>query len=456
MLSTTLTYRQHVRALLVLGLPLIGSHLAQMAITATDTLMLGWYSVEALAAVTLAGSVFFVLFIVGSGFAFAVLPMVASAMAMQNETQVRRVTRMGMWMSIIYGLLLMPPMIWSRSLLLAIGQAPEIADLAAGYLRIVAFGLVPALLVMVLKNYLAALERTQVVFWVTVIAAVFNGLLNYVLIFGAFGAPEMGVRGAATASITLQIASLVALVIYTARVTPEHAMFQRFWRADPEAFVRVFRLGWPIGVTNLAESGLFAASAVMMGWVGAQALAAHGIALQLASMTFVLHLGLSQAATVRAGHAAGRRDGQGLRDGARAAFGVSLIVVLITTILFLSVPEFLVGLFVDPDDPEKPVIIAIGVILLAMAALFQLMDAMQVMALGLLRGLQDTRVPMIFAAISYWGIGMPAGYIFGLVLDWGAAGIWLGLVVGLAVASVLLMVRFWTRGVGSVPIAHPV
>jgi MATE family multidrug resistance protein len=450
------SYRSHSGALLRLGLPLVGSHLAQILIGVTDAVMLGWYDVRALAAVTLAHSLFFVLFIVGSGFAFAVLPMVASARAEGDPTQVRRVTRMGMWLSILYGALVMVPLILSEPLLLLLGQAPDTAAMAARYLGLVAFGMIPALLVMVLKNYLAALERAQPVLWITVGAAVLNAVVNYALIFGNLGAPEMGIAGAAVATIVVQTTSLLAVMLYTARVTPEHALFQRFWRADPEAFGRVFRLGWPIGLTNLAESGLFSASALMMGWLGAQTLAAHGIALQLASLTFVVHLGLSQAATVRAGHAVGRKDPQGLLLGARTAVAMSAAFAVVTIVVYLTLPKPLVGLFIDPADPERPMILAIGVTLLAVAALFQLVDGLQVIALGLLRGLHDTRVPMIYAAISYWGIGMPTSYVLGFVLGWEGVGIWLGLVVGLTVAAGLLITRFWSQAArrsAAVPLA---
>ncbi|MEL7116318.1 MAG: MATE family efflux transporter, partial [Pseudomonadota bacterium] len=426
-----MSYPAHARALLVLGLPLVGSHLAQIAISMTDTIMLGWYAVEALAAVTLAASFAFTLFIVGSGFAFAVLPMVASAVEEGDETQVRRVTRMGMWISCLYGVAVMPLLIWSEPIFLALGQKPEIAALAGEYLGIFALGMVPSLLVMVLKSYLAALERTQVVFWITVAAAVLNGVLNYVLIFGNFGAPELGLSGAAIASVSMQVGSLLILGLYIAWALPAHALFQRIWRPDWEGFARVFRLGWPIGLTNLAESGLFSASSLLMGWLGAIPLAAHGIALQLASATFVFHLGMSQAATVRVGRAVGRRDPRGLRDGAAVATVVSFGFAMVTVVVFLAFPDVLMGLFVDPDDPDRPAIIAFGVTLLALAALFQLVDGAQVIALGVLRGLQDTRVPMIYAAISYWGVGVPSSYLLGFPLEMGAAGIWLGLVIGL-------------------------
>jgi MATE family multidrug resistance protein len=454
-MTAALTYRQHARAALHLGLPLIGSHVAQMAITLTDAAMLGWYSVEALAAEVLANSLYFVLFIVGSGFAWAVMPMVASAQASGQEAQVRRVTRMGAWASILFGLAVLPVMIWSGPIFRAAGQDPEIAGLAGIYLSILGWGLVPALLVMVLKSYLAAMERTQVVLWVTVAAVFLNVAVNYALIFGNWGAPELGVRGAAVASLTVNTASFIVLAIYAARVLPEHALFQRVWRPDWEAFGQVFRLGWPIGITNLAEAGLFAASTVMMGWLGTLPLAAHGIAMQLSSITFMVHLGLSNAATIRAGQAHGRGDGRGLRDGARVMLWLSGLFAAVTVVVFLAVPELLTGLFLGPGDPDRDAVIAIGVGLLAAAALFQVMDGGQVMALGLLRGVQDTRVPMVIAAISYWVVGLPVSYFLGFTLDWGGVGVWLGLAVGLALAAVFLLVRFWgwaASGVGPGPL----
>ncbi|MFN3209920.1 MAG: MATE family efflux transporter [Roseovarius sp.] len=438
-----MTYREHGRAALKLGLPLIGSHLAQMAITLTDALMLGWYSVEALAAEVLGGTLFFVLFIFGSGFAWAVMPLVAAAQGAGDETQVRRVTRMGGWASVMFAACALPVMFWSGPLFLLAGQEAGNAALAGDYARIVGFALFPALLVMVLKSHLAALERTQVVLWVTVAAVGLNVAVNYALIFGNWGAPEMGVRGAAVASLVVTSASFVALAIYAAWVMPEHALFSRVWRPDGEALARVFRLGWPIGITNLAEVGLFAASTVMMGWLGTIPLAAHGIALQVSALTFMVHVGLSNAATIRAGTAFGRGDGPGLRDGAKVVLALSGAFAAVTVILFLAVPEPMIGVFLAPGEPDREAVIAVGVGLLAAAALFQLVDAAQVMALGLLRGVQDTRVPMWIAAVSYWVVGVPVSYAMGFRLGWGGVGIWLGLAVGLALAGVFLMWRFW-------------
>jgi len=446
-METQLTHRQHVRAIMVLGLPLIGSHVAQFAISLIDAIMLGWYDVQALAAQVLGGMMFFVLFIMGSGFAWAVMPMVAEAEAAENQRQVRRYTRMAMWMSLLFGAVVMPLMIWSQPILLALGQTPEISALAAEYLIVAGWGIFPALIVMVLKSYLAALERTRVVLWVTLGAVGVNVVVNYALIFGNWGAPEMGITGAAIASVAVQVVSGVFLALYAAIVTPEHQLFNRFWRPDWEAFGQVFKLGWPIGITNLAEVGLFAAASTMMGWLGAIPLAAHGIALQIASLTFMMHLGLSNVATVRAGRAIGRGDAEGLKRGAMAVIMVSLCVAVVTVVAFLTVPEILMGAFLSPDDPERAPVIALGVPLLAAAAVFQLADAAQVMALGLLRGVQDTRVPMVIAAISYWVIGVPISYVLGFVLDWQGPGVWIGLAVGLFCAGVLMMARFWIYSV---------
>ena len=442
-MQTPSTYSAHSRAILTLGLPLIGGHLAQIMIGVTDTVMLGWYSVDALAAVTLGSSYFFVLFIFGSGSALAVMPMVASFAAEGDQIGLRRATRMGMWLSLGFGVLAIPVMVWSELILARLGQGEDVAQNASAYLRIAGFGIVPALLVMVLKSYLAALERTQVVLWITVVAAGVNALANYMLIFGKWGAPELGLEGAAHASVITQIVSLIGVVAYARLILPEHALFQRLWRADFPMLWRVFKLGMPIGLTLLCEVGLFAASALLMGLLGKIALAAHGIAIQLASITFMVHLGLSNVATIRAGNAFGRRDAEHMARGSITVTAMSLIFALVTIVGYVTFPEPLLSLFMQEDEPQRLEILQIGVGLLAMAALFQLVDGLQVISLGLLRGVQDTKAPMIMAAVSYWVVGIPCSYLFGIVWGLEGIGIWLGLVVGLGTAAGLLSWRFW-------------
>ncbi|WP_340247167.1 MATE family efflux transporter [Sulfitobacter pontiacus] len=442
-MTQQMTYPGHARAITVMGLPLVGGHLGQIAIGVSDTVMAGWYSVEALAAVTLASTYFFVLLIFGSGFAWGVMPLVAAFDAEGDEVGLRRATRMGMWLSMGFAVLALPLMIWSRPIMALMGQDQALADMVDGYLFIAAWGIFPALMVMVLKSYLAALERTQVVLWITLLAGVANVLANYAFIFGNWGAPELGVRGAAIASVTSHSVSLVAVVIYVLWKMPQHQMFVRLWRPDFEMLARVFRLGLPIGFTGLSEVGLFAASAVMMGWLGTVALAAHGIALQLASITFMVHLGISNVATIRAGNAYGRRDPAHLARGAITATVMSALVAVLTIFVFVMWPEPLINLFMQRDEPARDQILVIGVGLLAMASLFQLVDGAQAVALGILRGVQDTTVPMLLAGFSYWIVGMPASYLLGFAFDLEGVGVWLGLVFGLGVAAILLNARFW-------------
>ncbi|MBV7378213.1 MATE family efflux transporter [Maritimibacter dapengensis] len=435
-------YRPHAQAHLALGLPLIGSQLAQVAITTADTLMMGWYDVRALAALVLSANLVIFLLLLSSGFAWAVMPLVAAAHEVGDETRLRRVTRMANWLSIIAAFVFLPVFWWSAPVLRALGQDPELAEMAQTYLRIAGFGIGPALLVNVLRSYLSGLERTRVQFWIIAGGAVVNIGLNWVLIFGNLGAPELGLRGAAIASVSVHVLSFVALAFYALSRFPNHEIFVRFWRPDWGAMGEVFRMGWQIALTTVSEVGLFNLSAIIMGWIGTLQLAAHGIALQIATITFMVQLGLSQAATVRAGRAFGRGDREGLRDGAFAVWALGLGFAGIAMAAFFLVPDLLIGAFIDPDDPLRGDILAIGAVLLAMAALFQLVDAAQVIGISLLRGMTDTRVPLVIAAVSYWGIGAPASYLLGVQAGIGAVGVWIGLVLGLSFAAVGLFLRF--------------
>ncbi|CTQ32426.1 MATE family efflux transporter [Jannaschia rubra] len=434
----------HLKRTLVLGLPLVGSQLAQIMVGLTDTIMLGRYSVDALAAGTLGNSMFFLFFIVGAGFAFAVMPLVAQAVARLDDTRTRRVTRMGLWLSGALALGMLPLFFFSGPLLSAAGQGPQVAADTQAYLRIAGFGMIPALLTATFRSHLSAMEHTRIVLLATLAAVVLNAGLNWLLIFGNWGAPELGVRGAAIASVAVHSLTAVVLAIYATRAPGmgRFELLRNIHRPDWPAMAEIFCLGWPISLTHLAESSLFAATALMMGWLGTAALAAHGIAITIAAATFMVHVGLSAAATVRVGQAWGRGDATGLKRAAIAAMILSAAAVVVNTAVYLLAGEWLVRRFLDTSDPEAGAILALGVVLLRVAALFQLVDAAQVMALGLLRGVQDTRRPMIYAIIAYWALGLPVSYGLGFGLDWGPVGLWMGLVIGLAAAGVALTGRF--------------
>lgn len=437
--------RPELIATLALGLPLIGSHAARMAIGISDTVMVGWYGVEALAALVLAQSLFMLLFLLGSGYALGGSGLIAGARARDDDTEVRRVTRMSIWLSILHSALMAPVMWWSGQILIRLGQEPQIALLAQDYLRIMIPAMPLVLGGMAVSSYLSVLGRANSVMWITLAGLPVNILLNWMLIFGHLGAPEMGVAGSALASLivnALQLAGLLGYALWLP-LARRYNLMQRFWRPDWSAFFSLLRLGLPIGMAIVAEVALFAGTNIMMGWIGTVELAAHGIALQIASVAFMFHLGLSNAATIRAGEAFGRGDLVSLRRVAQAVIILSLAFALVVIAIFIAWPAQLVQLYLDPENPASASILSVAVGLMFWAAVFQLADALQVIMQGLLRGVQDTRVPLLLAVIGYWGVGMTCCYLFAFTFGMGAPGLWIGLLAGLSAASVLLYLRFY-------------
>nr|WP_321508418.1 MATE family efflux transporter [uncultured Celeribacter sp.] len=437
------TYLEHAKQILLLGLPLAGSQIAQFAVHMTDVIMMGWYGLDELAALVLASGFWFLLFIFLAGFAFAVMPLVATASGQGDTTTVRRATRMAIWLSVIAAVVIYPIFGFSARVLETLGQQPHIAAMARPFLVIAGIEMVPALIVAVFRSYFSALERTRVVLVAVVGAVAVNALLNYMLIFGNFGMPELGVVGAAIASLIVNLLMVAVLAIYAQIATPENDLFRNPFKPDWAMFRTVFRMGVPIGLTSVTEVGMFNAAALMMGWIGTASLAAHGIAMQLTSLAFMTQIGLSQAGTIRVGNALGRRDEADLRKGAKVVVFLSLLMATLSTVFFLLFPDLLVGLFIAPDEPARQEVLAIGGVLVAFAALMQFSDGGQVVAISLLRGLHDTAVPMWFAGLSYWGIGLPASYLCAFILDFGAGGIWMGFIIGLTIAWALMSHRFW-------------
>lgn len=439
------TYLDHAKRILLLALPLAGSQVAQFAVHMTDVIMMGWYGLDELAALVLASGFWFIFFILLAGFAFAVMPLVATSASQGDATTVRRATRMAVWLSVLAAVVIYPVFLFSDDVLLALGQKPETAALARPYLLIAGFEMVPALITAVFRSYFSALERTRVVLIAVICAVVVNAGLNYLLIFGNFGAPELGVLGSAIASLIVSTAMMIGLAIYAHVSTPENDLFRNPFKPDWAMLRTVFRMGVPIGLTSVAEVGLFNAAAIMMGWIGTATLAAHGVALQITALTFMVQIGISQAATIRVGNALGQKDEVELRRGAFMAVVLSLIFAAIVTVVYLTIPETLVGLFIAPDEPARDTVLAIGASLMFFAGVMQFSDGGQVVALALLRGLHDTAVPMWLATISYWVIGLPVAYVFGFVLNWGAEGVWMGFIFGLSMAWLTMSYRFWVQ-----------
>jgi multidrug resistance protein, MATE family len=375
------------------------------------------------------------------------VPLVAAARGAGNERGVRRSVRMGLWVVLAYSIVAIAILSQTERILLALGQDPQTSAWAADYMSIVMWSMVPALAIFALRAFFMSLEKGGIVLYATVAAALANGVMNYALIFGHFGAPALGIRGAAIATLISNCAAAAVLVGYCLwhPAAKPYELFVRFWRPDWPAFREVVRLGLPISGTIIAEVALFFTASLMMGWIGVIPLAAHGIALQIASITFMIPLGLSMAATVRVGLAYGRNDPANLGRAAATVQWLAAGIAVLAALSFWLFPEFLIGLFIDETDKDAPAVLAAAVPLLLGAAAFQVVDAMQAIGSGLLRGLKDTRVPMLIAVFSYWGVGLPAAYLFGFPAGLGGIGIWIGLASGLAVAALLMNWRFAQR-----------
>lgn len=438
------SWASHIKATLMLGIPLIGAQLAQLGIHTTDVVIVGQLGAEKLAAMVLAGQFLFTVFILGSGISIAVMPMVAQAFGQGDAVSIRRSLRMGLWASIGYWLLVLPIYFHAESILLLLRQKPEIARLAADYIGIAAFAMLPGLLFLVLRSLVSAVGRAGVILWVTIAELVLNAFLAYALVLGHFGFPKMGMHGAAYVNVFIQTVGLLVLIGYIQLIeTRKYELFVRFWRPDWHALFEVVKLGLPIGITVLAEVSLFSAASLMVGSIGTMELAAHGISLQLASIAFMIPLGLSQAATVRVGIAHGRGDLPGLVRAAVTVLIIAGVIAAIGGAMLAFDPVFFASFYVNSESPETPQLLEIASRLIIVAGIFQMVDSIQAIASGLLRGLKDASVPMVLALIAYWPIGFGLAWIFAFTLDYRELGVWIGFLVGLGSACVFLCTRFY-------------
>lgn len=438
-------WRSEAKATVVLGLPLVSAQLAQTAINVTNTVVLGRIGPEELAAAVLGWQLFFVAWIFGTGFGFAVMPLIANALGARAQNGINKYVSMGILVCLIYSVIMMIPLWFSNYIFLFLGQDPYIAELATEYVRILQWSLFPQLAVIVMRSLLGALHKPNIVVVALVGGAIVNAILNMVFVLGFFNMPSMGMSGAALSTLISTTGIAIFLFFYVKKhhTMRSHNIFVLPIKLDMAAFIEVFRLGWPIGITIVAEVGLFTATSIMMGWIGALELAAHGIALQLTSLAFMVPLGLSAAATVRVGWAFGRKDKHAVMLSAKVAIIIGLLLACMMALLFVSAPGFLIGLFLNLDDQHALQAVPFAIKFLLVAAAFQIVDSLQVLSNGSLRGLKDARIPMVLALISYWVIGMPIGYVLAFKFNLGGMGIWYGLATGLAFAATLLTIRLY-------------
>lgn len=431
--------------MLSLAWPLVVAQLAQAALHTTDLVILGRLGPDYLAAGSLAVNFLMLFLISGMGVIGAVAPLVAQARGARRMKAIRPTVRQGIWAAVLLAGLMLPVVLNIRTIFGWLGQDPRTTAMAAQFMHIAGWSLLPALAIVALRSLLSAFGATRVILAVTLIGVCLNALLAYALVFGHFGLPRMQLRGAATATLitnTAMFCMLLAYVIWQRRFRRLH-LLHRFWLPDWARFREIFRIGLPIGCTLLAEAGLFTSAAMMMGWLGTDEVAAHAIALQYASIAFMVPQGLGVAAAVRVGLAYGRDDHAGIHQAGWTALAAGMGFMACSALLFLTAGPWLVSLFLDPVVDARPAALAAG--FLVVAGVFQLADGAQVVTANALRGLNDTATPMVFALCGYWLVGMPVSYWLGFVAGWRGMGIWIGLAVGLAAVAVVLVARFAMR-----------
>ncbi len=447
MTSPEKSWRREALATLALAWPLALTNLSQMALTVTDVMFLGHLSAEALAAATLGANLYWAVLAPAFGLAMAAAPLLAQARG--RGVRLLRGRRGAVHAASIAALAATIPawlVLWHAGpVLRLLGQDPGLADLAQDYVRALMWGMLPFVLFIVLRGLLAAEARPRAALVVAAIGILVNAGLNWLLVFGPLPLGVVGAGIASTGANALMFAGLLWAVAADRRLRRLRLFLPLRAGGNPLAGVpQVLRVGLPIAGAMALEMGVFSAAAFLVGGFGAPSVAAHGIVVQVCSATFMIPMGVGQAATTRVGHAFGAGQPAAARHAGFVAIVLGAGFMAAMGVLLVAFPGLLIGLFLGDADPLGPEVLAIAVPLIIAAGVFQLADGVQVVATGALRGLSDTRVPMLLVGLGYWVIGLPGGWLLAHPLGMGPLGIWIGLAIGVGAVAVLMMAR-WLR-----------
>lgn len=426
---------------LKLAVPLALTQLGQIAMMTTDLAFIGRLGDGAVAAAALAHTIFFVSFTVGMGLMSAVSPLAAQAYGARNPHRVRRSLRVGLWAAFLISLPVMALPFRGEQILLALGQSPAAARLAQQYLFGLVWSILPALWFMAIRGFMSAIHRPEPILWITLAAIPTNALLVYLLLYGEWGLPRLELFGAGLATSTVNFAMFLAGLWFAARRRPfrKYHVLGHIWRIDWPLMRQLVVLGAPISISFLLEYGLFGAAGLLMGLISTTALAAHQIALQIAAILFMVPYGIGMAATVRVGHAVGRRDAPAVRRAGFIATGLGVSFMSAMTLVVILEQFAIAQIFLGEGADAAAELTAT---LLLVGATFFIADGIQTIVSGSLRGMSDTRIPLLFATISYWLIGFTLACGLGFWTPLGAVGVWIGLSCGTVVYAALLLLRF--------------
>lgn len=422
-----------------LGAPLVVSQVSQVGMGFTDTVMAGRLGALDLAGVALGSSLFVPAYLACVGVLLALSPSTAHLFGSGDRQAIGPLFRQGWWLALGLGVLATPAVLATGALMAPLQVAPELRPLTQAYLDAIAWGMPPLCFYLAARYVAEGVGQTRPIMYIQLAALPLNAFGNWLLMFGNWGAPALGAEGAGWASAIVLWVDALLLSAFLAwhRRFRYLALWRRPEPPDWRALGRLLRLGVPIAVAIVLEVGLFSAVALLMGRLGAVATAAHQVALNYAALMFMIPLGLSMAVTIRVGQLAGAGDVVAARRAGFVGMSMGAAVMAISALVMVVAPGPIVALYT-----AEPAVVALAVQLLAVAAMFQLSDGLQVSAMGALRGLKDTTWPLTVNLISYWGVGLPLAWYWGLHTDAGARGMWYGLVCGLSCAALLLTLRF--------------
>ena len=430
---------------LKLAAPMALTQLGQIVMMTTDLALVGRLGEEAVAGAALANTVYFVTFTLGMGVVSAVAPLAAQAFGARDPHRVRRALRVGLWAALLISLPMMAFPIYGEAILRMLGQAETPARLAQQYLFGLVWGATPALWLLAIRGFMGALNRPQPVLWITLAAIPANALLVYLLIHGELGLPPLGLFGAGLAHTLVNFAMFLAGLWFVVFRRPfaKYRVLGHVWRIDWAMMRQLFAIGAPISIAFLMEYGMFSAAALLTGLIGTAALAAHQIALQVTAILFMVPLGIGMAATVRVGHAMGRNDAAGVRHAGLVAAWLGILLGAGLTLLVIVGRFAIARFFLGATSGSADATLELAATLLLVGATFFVTDGLQSIMAGSLRGMKDTRIPLMFAAVSYWLIGFPAAWGLAFPAHLGAVGVWIGLSLGTLVYATLLVLRFF-------------
>ncbi len=440
--GTQPTFSRHAADTARLAAPLAIAQLSQMAMSVTDTVLLGSLGPDALAAGGLGANLFFVVVTVLQGVLTSVSVSVAHARGAQNEDHVPHIYWTGLLLSVLLALPAFALLSLATPILLAFGEPPLLAHNVGEYAAVLRWG-APASLIGVglMRSFLPAIGAARRLLWVSTVSVFVNAFLNYGLIHGAWGLPRLGFLGSAAAtSITIWGTALVLMALLHLRPRFQHFVAAR--RPNAPLMGELLTIGWPVAITFCVEATLFLVTGLVMGLLGETQLAAHQIALNVASVAFMVPLAIGQAANVRVGYWEGAGQPLAARHAGFVALGLGVGFMSLSGLFLILAPHWIVGLYLKLDDPANASTVALATTLLGIAAIFQVVDGVQTVGSGCLRGLKDTRIPMVAATFGYWVIGFPTGYLLAFHFGFGARGLWWGLAAGLASVAVLMTLRF--------------